>query len=130
MCGLLPTLFEVQTPEEELNIQTTAVLQMYPLTFPPLSHYHRIILGLLLMYLCRELSEGLISLLLLLLLSLIHTDERFKVLPSVSYFSVSELRVISPLITSQNPSFTPRIQSLSDYNEKIMIGRIKDRIWD
>lgn len=43
---------------------------------------------------------------------------------------MSELGVISLLITSQNPSFTPRIQSLSDYNEKIMIERIKDRIWD
>lgn len=41
---------------------------------------------------------------------------------------MSELGVISLLITSQNPSFTTRIQSVSDYNEKIMIDRIKDRI--
>ena len=43
---------------------------------------------------------------------------------------MSGLGVISLLITSQNPSFNTRIQSLSDYNEKIMIDRIKDRIWD
>lgn len=41
---------------------------------------------------------------------------------------MSELAVISPLIASLNPSFTSRIQSPSDYNEKIMIDRIKDRI--
>ena len=64
------------------------------------------------------------------LLPLIRADERCKVLPSVSYFNMSELGVISLLITSQNPSFNTRIQSLSDYNEKIMIDRIKDRIWD
>lgn len=63
-------------------------------------------------------------------LPLVKADERFQVPPSVSYFSVSELGVISLLITSQNPSFTPRIQSLSDYNEKIMRDRIKDRMWD
>lgn len=64
----------------------------------------------------------------LLLLPLNRTDERFNVPPSVSYFNMSELGVISLLITSQNPSFTTRIQSLSDYNEKIMIDCIKDRI--
>lgn len=56
------------------------------------------------------------------------TDERFRIPQSVSYFNMSELGVISLLITSQNPSFTTRIQSVSDYNEKIMIDRIKDRI--
>ena len=43
---------------------------------------------------------------------------------------MSEIGVIMFLITSQNPSFNTRIQSLSDYNEKIMIDRIKDRIWN
>lgn len=63
-----------------------------------------------------------------LLLPLSRTDERFNTPQSVSYFNMSELAVISPLIASQNPSFTSRIQSPSDYNEKIMIDRIKDRI--
>lgn len=64
----------------------------------------------------------------LLLPPLNRTDERFCIPQSVSYFNMSELGVISLLITSQNPSFTTRIQSVSDYNEKIMIDRIKDRI--
>lgn len=63
-----------------------------------------------------------------LLLHLNRTDERFNTPQSVSYFNMSELAVISPLIASQNPPFTTRIQSPSDYNEKIMIDRIKDRI--
>lgn len=64
----------------------------------------------------------------LLLLPLSCTDERLNAPQSVSYFNMSELAVISPLIASLNPSFTSRIQSPSDYNEKIMIDRIKDRI--
>lgn len=64
----------------------------------------------------------------LLLLPLNHTAERFSIHPSVSHSNMSELGVISLLIASQNPSFAARIKSFCDYNEKIAIGRIGDRI--
>lgn len=64
----------------------------------------------------------------LLRLPLNHTAERFSIHPSVSHSNMSELGVISLLIASQNPSFAARIKSLCDYNEKIAIGRIGDRI--
>lgn len=118
----------MQTPRQNVP----SVLQIYPLTLTHLSLPPTTAEQYWACYwcICAESFQKRLIFLLLLLLPLNRADERFKVPPSVSYFSMSELGVISLLITSQNPSFTPRIQSLSDYNEKIMIDRIKDRIWD